>query len=57
MVEMLHFSSKLAYMFPEQSQYLLDAQKIWNWIFSFDDGYGLMSDKYLSSTGDDVALN
>ena len=51
MVEMLHFSSKLAYMFPEQSQYLLDAQKIWNWIFSFDDGYGLMSDKYLLSTG------
>ena len=48
---MLHFSSKLAYMFPEQSRYLVDAQKIWDWFFSFDNGYGLMSDKYLVSTG------
>ena len=51
MVELLHLSSKLAYMFPNQSQYLDDARKIWDWFFSFDDGYGLMSDKYLVSTG------
>ena len=43
-VELLHLSSKLAYVFPDQSQYLERAQLIWDWFFSFDDGYGLMSD-------------
>ena len=38
-------------MFPNESRYLVDAQKIWDWFFSFDNGYGLMSDKYLVSTG------
>ena len=50
-VEVLHFSSKLAYMFPEQSQYLERAQLVWDWFFSFDNGHGLMSSKYLVSTG------
>ncbi len=50
-VEMLHLSSKLSYMFQSQSRYLVDAQKIWDWIFSFDNGYGLMSESYLMSTG------
>ena len=38
-------------MFPNQSQYLNDSMKIWNWFFSFDGGHGLISDKYLVSTG------
>ena len=50
-VEILHFGSKLAHMFPKETWYLESAQKIWDWIFSFNDGYGLMSDKYLVSTG------
>lgn len=50
-VEMLHLSAKLAYMFPNESHYFTDSMKIWNWIFSFDNGRGLMSDKYLVSTG------
>ena len=50
-VEVLHLGSKLAYMFPQNSWYLKSAQKIWDWIFSFNDGYGLMTDKYLVSTG------
>lgn len=50
-VEILHFTSKLAHMFPNQSRYLEDANKIWDWFFHFDNGYGLMSDKYLVSTG------
>ena len=50
-VEMLHLSSKLAYLFPNESRYLDQARRIWNWFFSFDGGYGLMSDKYLVSTG------
>ena len=50
-LEMLHFSSKLAYLFPNESRYLQRAQRIWNWFFSFDNGYGLMSNKYLVSTG------
>ena len=50
-MEILHFGSKLAYMFPNETWYLDSAQKIWDWIFSFNDGYGLMSDKYLVSTG------
>ena len=38
-------------MFSDESRYLIDATKIWDWFFSFDDGHGLMSDKYLVSTG------
>lgn len=48
---MLHFSAKLSYMFPNESRYLNDTYKIWNWFYSFDNGYGLMSRKYLVSTG------
>ena len=47
----MHFSAKLAYMFPDEPRYLERAQRVWDWFFSFDDGYGLMSDKYLVSTG------
>ena len=50
-VEALHFSSKLAYMFPDKPEYLERAEKVWNWLFGFDGGYGLMSDKFLVSTG------
>lgn len=50
-VEMLHFAAKLAYMFPNESRYLVDTMKIWNWFYSFDDGFGLMSNEYLVSTG------
>uniref|UniRef100_A0A1X7UL71 SMB domain-containing protein n=1 Tax=Amphimedon queenslandica TaxID=400682 RepID=A0A1X7UL71_AMPQE len=50
-LQMLHFSSKLAYLFPKNDTYLLKAEKVWNWFFSFDDGYGLMTEKYLVSTG------
>ena len=50
-MEFLHLSTKLAYMFPNETKYLNDSQKIWNWIFTFDNGYGLMSDSYLVSTG------
>ena len=50
-VEVMHFSAKLAYMFPDEPRYLERAQLVWDWFFSFDDGYGLMSDKYLVSTG------
>lgn len=50
-VEMLHLSAKLAHMFPNESRYLTNTMTIWNWFYSFDDGVGLMSDKYLVSTG------
>ena len=50
-LEVLHLSAKLAYMFPNESQYLERTQQIWDWFFSFDDGYGLMSKKGLVSTG------
>ena len=50
-VEVMHLASKLAYLFPKNSEYFDRAEKIWNWFFSFDDGYGLMTDKYLVSTG------
>ena len=48
---MLHLASKLAYLFPNESMYLERAERIWNWLFSFDDGYGLLSKEYLISTG------
>ena len=50
-LEVLHLSSKLAYMFPNESRYLERSEQIWDWFFSFDDGNGLMSDKNLVSTG------
>ena len=48
---MLLLSSKLAYLFPNETHYLERAERIWEWHFSFDNGHGLMSDKYLVSTG------
>ena len=48
---MLHLSSKLAYILPNEARFLKAAEKIWNWFFSFDNGYGVMSDKFLVSTG------
>ena len=51
MLEILHLSSKLAYLFPNESLYLERAERVWNWIFSFDGGYGLLTEEYLVSTG------
>ena len=48
---MLHLASKLANLLPNQSRFLESAQQIWNWFFSFDNGNGLMSEKFLVSTG------
>ena len=50
-VEVLHFSAKLAYLFPNETRYLQDAEKIWDWFFSFDNGSGLLSENNLLSTG------
>ena len=50
-MQLLHLSSKLAYMFPKNSTYLTDAVKIWNWFYSFDNGQGLITDEGLVSTG------
>ena len=50
-VQVLHLAAKLSYKFPKEPRFLNDAQKIWDWFFSFDNGYGLMSDEYLVSTG------
>ena len=51
MLEVLHLSSKLAFLFPDEPLYLERAERVWNWLFSFDDGYGLMTEEYLMSTG------
>ena len=51
LLEMLHLSSKLAFLFPDEPLYLERAERVWNWLFSFDDGYGLMTEEYLISTG------
>ena len=50
-MEVLHFSAKLAFMFPKNITYLKDAEKIWDWIFSFDDVRGLATEKNLFSIG------
>ena len=50
-LEMLHFSSKLAYLFPNNHQYTDKALRIWKWIFSFQNGRGLLTEKNLVSTG------
>ena len=50
-MEMLHFSAKLAFMFPKNTSYLQDAEKVWDWIFSFNNGRGLFTEKNLISIG------
>ena len=50
-VEVLHLSAKLAFLFPNESIYLQRAERIWEWLFTFDDGHGLLSEEYLVSTG------
>ncbi len=50
-MEMLHFSSKLAAIFPNNTEYVNNAIKIWKWISSFQNGRGLLTDKNLISTG------
>lgn len=51
LLEALHFSAKLAYTLPNEKRYLTDAENLWNWFFSYDNGYGLMSNEFLVSTG------
>lgn len=51
LVEALHLAAKLAYTLPEDQRFLNDSEKIWQWFFSYDNGYGLMSEKFLVSTG------
>ena len=51
LVEGLHLSAKLAYTLPDEKRFLNDSERIWQWFFSYDDGYGLMSEKFLVSTG------
>lgn len=50
-MEMLHFSSKLALIFPNNTEYADNAIKVWKWIFSFENGRGLLTEKNLISTG------
>ena len=50
-MEMLHFSAKLAHMFPKNNSYLSDAEKVWNWIYSFNGGRGIFTGTNLISTG------
>ena len=51
LMEALHLVAKLAYTIPNETRFLMDAERIWQWFFSYDNGYGLMTDKYLVSTG------
>ena len=51
LLEMMHLAAKLAYTLPNETRFLNDSLKLWNWFFSYDNGYGLMSDDYLVSTG------
>ena len=51
LLEALHLAAKLAYTLPNETRFLADSEKLWQWFFSYDNGYGLMSEKYLVSTG------
>ena len=51
LLEAMHLASKLAYTLPNETRFLKDAVRLWNWFFSYDNGYGLMSEEYLVSTG------
>lgn len=50
-VQMMHLSAKLAYTLPNETRFLNDSIKLWDWFFSFDNGHGLMSDEFIVSTG------
>ena len=54
-VEMLHSAVKIASTFPEGSanrtRFTQSAVSIWNWLFEFDEGRGLIADNGIMSTG------
>ena len=50
-VQMLHLSSKLAYLLPNETRFLHKAIRTWDWFFHIDNGQGMMSDQFLVSTG------
>jgi hypothetical protein len=50
-MEMLHFSSKLAVMFPNNTEYASNARKVWDWMLSFENGRGLVNEQNLITTG------
>ena len=47
----MHLAAKLAYTLPNETRFLNDSVRLWDWFFSFDNGRGLMSDEFLVSTG------
>ena len=51
LLEAMHLGAKLAYTLPDEKRFLNGSERIWQWFFSFDNGYGLMNDKYIVSTG------
>ena len=51
LMEAMHLAAKLAYTFPNETRFLNDSKRLWNWFFSFDNGRGIMSDEFLVSTG------
>ena len=53
-VEMLHTAAKLALVSKtpaEHSRFLASAKEIWNWLFAFDNGRGLLAENGIMSTG------
>eukprot|EP00117_Sycon_ciliatum_P015413 scpid38547/ scgid1535/ Mannan endo-1,6-alpha-mannosidase DCW1; Defective cell wall 1; Endo-alpha-1-&gt len=53
-VEMLHVAGKLAAVAKtpaEHSRFIATAEEIWNWLFAFDNGRGLLAENGIMSTG------
>lgn len=51
LVQAMHLSAKLAYLLPNESRYLQNAKRIWNWFFSFNNGRGIVTDQNILATG------
>ena len=51
LVQAMHLSAKLAYLLPNESRFLTDAQEIWKWFFSFNNGRGIVTHQNILSTG------
>lgn len=47
----MHLSAKLAYMLPNETRFLKNAKRIWDWFFSFNNGHGIVTEQNILATG------
>lgn len=51
LTQAMHLSAKLAYVLPNETKYLENAKRIWEWFFSFNNGRGIVTEQNVLATG------